>query len=152
MRAAEREEMEEAQDVSGYAPRNAEGRLREWSRCRWYAPVSIGASESPMYVVLNSPGRATDTAGDGGMAAKMDKDGHAIAREARVRETGRAIQSLPPALRDVIHCMYDVAQLERPRSERAVCEKLGINRSDLSRRLSLAYGYIMARLELVTVL
>ena len=144
----QRENLDAAAEDHGYAPRNVEGRLREWARARWYAPVNSWPPESPMYAVLNAPGRATNASQDGGMASRAQRQGWALAREIRVIEGTKAIQMLPGHARDLIRHMYEVPQRERPRSERAVADHFGIGRDECAKHLQRAYGWLERELNL----
>lgn len=146
MTKAERDQAEEIQDLSAIAPRTAEGRLREWSRARWYASVNPWPPESPMYAVLHSPGRATDGASDGGMVSLMHRGGKMVATQTRVVEVTRAISALPPALRDLIRYMYDVPQRERPKTEKHAAEHFQVSRSEIAQRYGVALGWIAREL------
>lgn len=149
MTAIKREEMEESADLTGYVPRNIEGRLREWSRARWYAPVNSWPSESGVHAVLHNPGRATAVKSDGGLGSLCDRTGHAIALEVRVIEVGRALNAMPAQLAQYVRYVYDVPQRERPKSERACAEKFGVSRDDCRRILARAYGWLERELDIV---
>lgn len=140
--SAQRENLDAAAEDHGYAPRNVEGRLREWARARWYAPVNSWPPESPMYAVLNAPGRATNASQDGGMASRAERQGWALAREIRVIEVTKAIQMLPGHARDLIRYMYEVPQRERAKSERHVAEHFGLSRDECTKHLQRAYGWL----------
>ena len=142
MNLARREEVEELQDLSDIGPRNVEGRLREWSRARWYGSVNPWPPESALYAVWKSPGRATDTSGDGGMAALMDRAGKRLGIEARVREVTQAINALPPVLRDLVLHMYAVSQRERPRTEKSCADHFRLSRSEVAQRYGVALGWL----------
>lgn len=146
----QREGYDAAWEERGCPPRNVEGRLREWSRGRWNPPPNLWQSESPLYAILKSPGRATDTSGDGGMANRMDRNGEAIARWTRILETGKAVKDLPPSLREVVEYVYDVPQRERPKSERSASDKFGITREETGKMLARAYGWLERELNIVT--
>lgn len=149
MTAIKREEVEEAADIAGYIPRNIEGRLREWSRARWYAPVNPWPSESGVHAVLHNPGRATAVKSDGGMAALCDRSGRSIALEIRVLAVNEAIAAMPSQLSQFIRYIYDVPQRERPKSERSCAEKFGISRDECGRVLARAYGWLERELDIV---
>lgn len=153
MSRAERiEEAEEARDLTDYAPRTPEGRLREWSRARWYAPVNVWPPESAMYAVLHNPGRATGGQSDGGLGALADADGIQLARQARVRDVSKAIAGLPTELQAVIRYMYDVPQRERPKGEKTCADHFEVTRAEMARTLAAAYGWIARDLALPNIL
>ncbi len=147
----QRENIDEAYEAEGYAPRNIEGRLREWARARWYPPVNSWPPESPMYAVLNAPGRATNGSQDGGMAGRAWVHARALEREIRVIEITKAIQLLPGHARDLIRHMYEVSQRERPRSERSVADHFGMSREECSKHLQRAYGWLERELCMTSV-
>lgn len=138
----QREDFDEAAEAHGHAPRNIEGRLREWARARWYAPVNSWPPESPIYAVWKSPGRATDGAQDGGMASRVWRQARALECEIRVIEVTKALQMMPIQAQAMIRHMYEVPQRERPRSERSCAEHFSMTRDELSKRLQRAYGWL----------
>lgn len=140
--SAQRENLDAAAEDHGYAPRNVEGRLREWARARWYAPVNSWPPESPMYAVLHSPGRSTGGQSDGGMASRAWRQARALECEIRVIEVTKALQMMPIDLRDMIRHMYEVPQRERPKSERSCAEHHGMSRDEFARIISRAYGWL----------
>lgn len=149
MTAVKRDEIEEATDLTGYVPRNIEGRLREWSRARWYPPVNAWPSESGVHAVLHNPGKATAVKSDGGMGALCDRSGRSIALEIRVMEVGQAVSAMPAQLAQFIRFVYDVPQRERPKSERACAEHFKVSRDDCRRILARAYGWLERELDIV---
>lgn len=140
--ALQREQMDDAEEDRGIGPRNVEGRLREWSRARWYPPVNAWPPESPLFAVLHAPGRATNGDPDGGMGSRAQVMRWALQREIRVIEVTKAIQMLPGQSREFIRHMYEVAQRERPRSERACAEHFKLGRDEFSKLLNRAYGWL----------
>lgn len=123
-------------------PQNVAGRLREWSRARHYPAMNCWPPESPMYAVLKSPGRATNSSQDGGMAATMDRMGGAVAAYIRAKETGMAIQLLPYSCREVVDAMFIVEKMESPRTLAVVALALKVPKSEVQRRLHIAYGWL----------
>lgn len=144
----QREGYDEAGEAQGYAPRNVEGRLREWARARWYAPVNSWPPESPIYAVWKSPGRATDGSQDGGMVSRVWRQARALECEIRVIEVTKALQLMPSVTQTMIRYMYEVPQRERPKSERACAEHFGMSRDEFARMLSRAYGWLERELSL----
>lgn len=123
-------------------PQTVHGRLREWSRARHYAAMNCWPPESPIYAVWKSPGRATDGAQDGGMASMADRMGNAIASHTRAVEVAIAVSALPHTCKEAVQAMFMVEKMERPRTERAVALLLDIPKSEVQRRLHIAYGWL----------
>lgn len=123
-----------------YAPRSVKGRLREYCR---YRGISRNAwpQESPLFAVLHAPGRATNGAQDGGMAARIDQMGFYFAKHARVLELRSLLILMPQICTSAVVAMYEAADHE-PRSERAAAEKMGISRAEYVRHLERAFGWL----------
>lgn len=137
--------------VEDRAPTTVLARLREYSRCRHWESPNTWPPESPLFAVLHAPGRATNGAQDGGMAARIDRIGRAIAIRSRVIEIGSAIAILPPDMLQIIRLVYEVPVREEPKSERDVADMMGIGRVEAARRLERAYGYLARHLCLDVV-
>ena len=141
--------LEEIETEEDYAPRNVEGRLREWNRVRWYAPVNPWPPTSGVHAVLHNPGRATNVQSDGGLYALCERGGWRIAREVRVREVQDALNAIPVQLGQFVRYIYEVPQRERSRSERSCAEHFGVSREDCARVLARAYGWLERELNIV---
>lgn len=142
-------------------PQNAVGRIREWARVRhWEAPNAFPASPfakiaemqdfagargvGMKYDMVQEADDAVATAckPDGGMADFYERQRRSLSPHVRCRETAFALASLPAELRAVVLAMYVVPQRERPKSDRAVAEALGLTRLEVIKRLERAYGWV----------
>lgn len=134
-----------------HGPQTVVGRLREWSRARHYPALNCWPPESPMYAVLRSPGRATNTSQDGGLAAMMDRLTGAEAAHIRAVEAGRAIYSMPTDARAVVLAMYDVPKLERPRSVRDAAAMCGLKKTTYEVAMARALGWLSNEMGLPAI-
>ena len=104
--------------------------------------------ESALYAVLRSPGRATDTAGDGGMGSQYDRRKRAQNRQDRAREVSQALFFMPRHLKHAVMFVYDVPRNERFKSERSFAEHHQISREETGRILARAYGWLDCALSI----
>lgn len=123
-------------------PQTVHGRLKEWSRARHYPAMNCWPPESPIYAVWKSPGRATDGALDGGMASMADRMGNLIAAHSRAVEVAKAVSTLPLNCKEVVHAMFMVEKMESPRTLATVAITLNVPKSEVQRRLHIAYGWL----------
>lgn len=142
-------------------PLNAIGRIREWARVRhWEPPNAFPASPFAKiaemqenagarsvgikYDMVQEEGDAEAVAcrPDGGMASFYERKDPSLGPHIRCRETAFAIAGLPVDLRIAVLAMYSVPQRERPKSDRAVAELLGLTRLEVIKRLERAYGWV----------
>ena len=147
-------EPENDQDKRLQGPQTARGRLYEWSRVRHWHPINVWPPESPIYAILKSPGRATDTAGDGGMASFMDRlarqpESHAM--RVRSLEVQAAVDVMPKAYRSVVRCMYEVERRERPRDISRASEMAGMKEPNFRKTMDMALAWLQGRLDLHAV-
>lgn len=134
-------------DDGSRGPRNAQGRLREWWRVRYWPGVNVWPAESPLHAVLHNPGRST-VIGDGGLGDLADRLTGAQMSILRAHEVSRALLRMPRDGRNIVLAMYDVPPRERPRSDRAVAEAMGMSRLQVIKALERAYGWMAGELGL----
>ena len=136
-------------EEEAYVPATVEARLREFYKARFRPDPNCWPPESPMYAVLHSPGRATNTSQDGGMASRMTRMGFSVARWNRVQEVGAALRAMPTVYRTSLDAKYDVPDLEHPRTVRAAAEKLRISTGAYGKNIEGAMAWLSGRLCLV---
>lgn len=146
-------------------PQTAIGRIREWSRVRhWESPNSFPASPFARIAemhenagirgdgiasdMITMDGESVACRPDGGMADFCERHEKGMPYHIRARETAYAIHALPESLRVVVIEMYGVPSRERPKSDRAVADKMGLPRLEVIRRLERAYGWLGRELGL----
>lgn len=136
----------EKQEEDDYVPVTVTARIVEFYRSQGQAHPNCWPPESPMYAVLHSPGRATNGAQDGGMAARMTTMRRGLARWNRIVETGTAIRGMPVDYRSVVEATYLVEVMERPRTVRVAAEKVGISTGLYGKRMAAALAWLQGRL------
>lgn len=132
-----------------YVPATAEARLREFYKARFHPDPNCWAPESPMYAVLHSPGHATNTSQDGGMASRMARMGISVARWTRVQEVGAALRAMPTEYRAALDARFDVPDREHPRPVRAAAEKCRMSTALYGKRVEGAMAWLSGRLCLI---
>lgn len=135
----------ELEDID-VAPVTVVGRIREFYRSREWGPPNVWPAESPMYAVLHSPGRATNTDPDGGMSVRAHQMRRGLSVWARVYEFQEALGFMPSEFRDVIVATYDVPVLEKPRSVRAAAELCSMSTGTYGKTMAGALAWLQGRL------
>lgn len=133
-------------DEDEYVPVTVTARVIEYYRSQGQSQPNCWPPESPMYAVLHSPGRATNTSQDGGMAARMTSMRRGLARWNRIHEMGAAIRGMPIDYRAVVEATYLVPPMEKPRTVRVAAEKVGISTGLYGKRMAAALAWLQGRL------
>jgi len=125
-----------------------EGRLIEWARWMEQPKLSYFPPESVTYRLLHAPGRATNSAPDGGMAAKVANMGPGIAWDSRCKEVHAAVLQMPEEYQRILTLRYSVPSREKPRSAASIATAVDRPAPTVEKILSTSKAWICGRLNI----
>lgn len=122
------------------------GRVREFYKVSRWGAFNAWPPESAIYAVLHSPGRATNTQSDGGLAMKADlMDGEMSSRR-RAYEVMTAMRAMPAGYRRAIEATYNVPVREKPRTVRVAAAMVGVGTATYGKMMAAGLAWLQGRL------